>query len=185
MKHGWRRLIRLKNPIRLTLEEEIKKSRRARDRIDKVYSAEVEKLKGEKASADKIDQTYAAWSGEHEIEEYNMDRLLTRKMRRDADKFDAALPDLPVYSKHDSDWEQNEHWYRNPLDQNFSLTRRGRDYLDDAIWKKEDRRHNRQTRWLTLGIGFVGTLTGLVSVTATNWGKLTAMFGRIWAHLSH
>ncbi|HTT19218.1 MAG TPA: hypothetical protein VMG82_09745 [Candidatus Sulfotelmatobacter sp.] len=51
--------------------------------------------------------------------------------------------------------------------------------MDDAICKKEERQHNRRIRWITLGIGLTGALTGLISVVGNNWEK----FGRLWAHL--
>jgi hypothetical protein len=71
------------------------------------------------------------------------------------------------------------------MDGRFNLTQHGRDLVEDIIWKKEERGHNRWSRWVTLAIGLIGALTRLVSVTATNWEKFAAMFGRIWFFLHH
>src|SRR5437870_3742239 len=141
------------------LNKKIGRSRRILANLDKSYAADIERLKKEKGSEDEIGQTEAAWSGERQTEEFELDSLLTRKMLSEAENFDVPLPARPVYSEKDRDWDENEHWYRNPMDGSFSLTQRGRDYLDDAIWKKQERKYNRWARWVTLTIGLTGALT--------------------------
>jgi hypothetical protein len=106
-------------------------------------------------------------------------------LRSRAEELDVPLPEYPVYNKDDPDWDENEHWYRNPMDGSFVLKQRGRDYVDDAIWKKEERQYNRWARYVTLAIGLIGILTGLVSVAATNWEKFGGMFAHIWRYFRH
>jgi hypothetical protein len=167
------------------LDDKIKEQRRAVEKIDRGYAADIAKLKKEKAGSDKIQETHASWAGEYHFEEMVLDGLLTQKLSIRARELDVPLPHYPAYKKDDPDWERNEHWYRSPADGNFVLNEHGRDLVEDLIWKKEERGHNRWSRWVTLAIGLIGALTGLVSVTATNWEKFTAMFGRIWFYMHH
>ena len=111
--------------------------------------------------------------------------LLSQRLTIRAEELDVPLPAHSVYDKENPDWDENEHWYRNPIDGGFVLTQRGRDNVDDAVWKKEERKYNRWARWVTLAIGLTGALTGLVSVTASNWEKFAAMFARIGSHFHH
>ena len=174
------------NPGQMSkLDDDIRKTRHALDKIDKSYAADIAKLRKEKAGADKIAEMEASWSGDRQFDEYMLSALLSQRLTSRAEELDVPLPTRPLYKKDDPDWDENEHWYRNPMDGNFLLTQRGRDYVDDAIWKKEERKYNRWARWVTLAIGLIGTLTGLVSVTASNWEKFAAMFGRIWSHFYH
>jgi hypothetical protein len=46
------------------LDDDIKKTRRALERIDKSYAADIQKLREQKASADDIASAEASWSGE-------------------------------------------------------------------------------------------------------------------------
>ena len=158
------------------LDKKIKACRRALERTDKAYEADMAKLKKEKASGEDIQIAHSEWANEYDIGKSELDGLLTQQFRKRADEFDVPLPPYPIHGK---DEEENEHWYRNQLDGRYTLTQRARDYLDDAIWKKEERRHNRRLRWVTLGIGLTGALTGLVSVVANNWEKL----GKVLQHL--
>lgn len=167
------------------LDDDIKKTRRNLEKIDKGYAADIAKLKKEKADRDKIAEASSSWSGERQFDEYMLSSLLSQKLTMRAEELDVPLPARPVYSKDDPDWDENEHWFRNPIDGGFVLTQRGRDYVDDAIWKKEERTYNRWSRWVTLAIGLIGTLIGLVSVTANSWEKLAAMFSRISSHIHH
>lgn len=160
------------------LDKQIKASRRLLAKINKDWDAAIEKLKKEKASNDDIQIAHSEWSNDYDMEEYGLDSLLTQKLRKRAHQLDVPLPLYPVHGK---DEEDNEFWYRSPMDGRYTLTQRGRDYMDDAIWKKEERQHNRRIRWITLGIGLTGALTGLVSVIANNWEK----FARLWAHFHH
>ena len=167
------------------LDDDVKKSRCALERIDKEYSADIAKLKDKKADADEIGMAEASWSSDRQIAEYELDSLLTRNLLLQAEKYDVPLPPRPIYKKDDTDWDHNDHWYHNPMNGSFCLTQVGRDFVDDAIWKKEERQHHRWSRWVTLTIGLIGTLTGLVSVTASNWEKFAAMFSSIAAHIRH
>lgn len=160
------------------LDNDIKASRRSLEKIDKLFATELEKLKKIKADRDSIEGLYADWSNERDNEEHVLDSLLSRKLSEMAKALDLPLPHRPVYDKDNPDWDHNEHWYRSPVHGGFVLSQRGRDYVDEAIWKKEERKYNRWARWVTLMIGLVGTLIGLVSVTASNWEKLA----RIWKH---
>lgn len=167
------------------LNNKIRKSRRALEKIDREYAADIERLRKENAQAQRIEETHALWANEHDLEEYGLDLLLTQQLRNRAKQLDVPLPEYPFYDKDDPDWDRNEHWYRSPMDGSFALTRRGRDYLDDSIWKKQERKYNRWARWVTLAIGLVGALTGLISVTASNWEKFATMLSRIWLYVSH
>jgi hypothetical protein len=160
------------------LDKQIKASRRVLEKISKDWDVAIAKLKNEKASSEDIQIAHSEWSSEYDMEEYGLDSLLSQKLRKRAQELDVPLPHYPVRGK---DEEDNEFWYRSPMDGRYTLTQRGRDYMDDAIWKKEERQHNRRIRWITLGIGLTGALTGLVSVIANNWEK----FGRLWSHIHH
>jgi hypothetical protein len=165
------------NPRKMSeLDKKIKASRRLLEKINKDWDAAIAKLKKEKAGNDDIQMAHSDWSNEYDMEESNLDALLTQKLKGRAHELDVPLPHYPIHGK---DEEDNEYWYRSPMDGRYTLTQRGRDYMDDAIWKKEERQHNRRIRWITLGIGLTGALTGLVSVTANNWEKL----GKILQHL--
>lgn len=162
------------------LDKRIKAKRRALENLDKGYEATIAKMKKEKASKQDIELTYSEWSAEYDVQEYELDAMLTQKIRARANELDLSVPPYPQYVKDDPDWDQNDNWYRNPMDGSFSLKRKGREYMDEVIWKKEERDHNRRIRWITLGIGLTGALTGLVSVTANNWEK----FARIFQHFN-
>ncbi|MCU1303644.1 MAG: hypothetical protein JWQ87_3928 [Candidatus Sulfotelmatobacter sp.] len=138
------------------LNQKIKKARRDLENVDKLYGAKLEKLEQEKADADTIGLTSAEWSSDRQVAEFELDSLLTKKMMMEAGKFDVPLPHRPVYRKDDPGSDENEHWYSNPIHGRYSLTQRGRDYLDDAIWKKEERKYNRWSRYVTLAIGLIG-----------------------------
>lgn len=163
------------------LEKRIKSSRRELERIDKTFAAELDKLKKANANQDSIQELHAEWGNEHDNEEYLLDSLLSQKLRDKAQQLDVPLPERPAYDNENPDWDQNVHWYRSPINNVFVLTQSGRDYVDTAIWKKEERQHNRRIRWITLGIGLTGALTGLLSVLANNWEK----FARIWPNMRH
>ena len=151
------------------LNKKIKASRHVLEKISKDWDAEIAKLKKEKASNDDIQIAHSDWSNEYGMEESALDALLTQKIGERAHELDVPLPIYPVHGKGENG---NEYWYRNPMDGRYALTQRGRDYMDDAIWKKEERQHNRRIRWVTFGTGLAGTLIGLVSVIANNWEKL-------------
>jgi hypothetical protein len=162
------------------LDDDIKKTRSHLTKIDKSYADDIAKLRKEKAPSEKILEAESAWGGERQLDEYTLSLLLSHKLEIRAEELDVPLPARPVYDKGNPDWDENEHWYRSPMDGTFVLTQRGREYVDEVIWKKEERRHNRWARYVTLGIGLIGAMTGLVSVTAANWDKLASMFGRVW-----
>jgi hypothetical protein len=167
------------------LDSKIEASRRILEKIDQGYAADIKKLKREHAPSDDIQIAYSDWAGDRDLTEWELDGLLTQKLTSRAIELDVPLPHYPAYDKDKADWDRTEHWYRRPTDGRFVLTQHGRDHVGDLIWKKEERGYNRWSRWVTLAIGLIGTLTGLVSVIAANWEKFAAMFGRIWLYLRH
>jgi hypothetical protein len=166
------------------LDDEIEAGRRLVEKIDREYAAEIKKLKEEKAPRDEVEARYSFWGSDHDQAEEKLDGLLTKKLSKRARELDVPLPHYPKYTKDVPDWDRSEHWYRNSNGR-FILTQHGRDLVEDLIWKKEERGYSRWSRWVTLTIGLIGALTGLVSVTATNWEKFAAVFGSIWSHTHH
>ena len=129
------------------LDDDIKKTRSNLAKIDKSYAGDIARLRKEKAPGEKILEAESAWGGERQFDEYMLGSLLSRNLEIRAEKLDVPLPARPVYDKDDPDWDENEHWYRSPMDGTFVLTQRGREYVDEAVWKKEERRHNRWARY--------------------------------------
>jgi hypothetical protein len=111
--------------------------------------------------------------------------LLTRKLIREADELDIPLPPHPPQFKHDDpDSYGNEYWYLNQRNGGFSLRLKGRDHVEEAIWKKRQQRHDSWARWIPLGTGFMGTLIGLISLLTGNWDRLLHVLGNLWAYLT-
>jgi hypothetical protein len=161
------------------LDDDIKETRLALRSLAKAHLADIAKLEEENADSEKIGEAYGRWQAEGQFDEEKLESLVSRKLIRRADKFDVPLPALPKYKNDDPHWDESEHWRRSAINGSFILTQQGRNYVDEAIWKIEERIYNRWSRWATLGIGLIGTITGLVSVTASNWEKFAAMFARI------
>jgi hypothetical protein len=166
------------------LDRDIRKARRWLNKIDEDYAADVAKLKKEKADADAVGMMNAEWSNEHDMAEDELALLLTKKLRREADELDIPLPPHPQLKHDDPDSYANEYWYLNQQSGWFTLKLQGRDVVEEAIWKKRQRRHDSWARWIPLGTGFMGTLIGLISLLTGNWDRLLHVLGSIWTHLT-
>jgi len=167
------------------LDDEIKKTQLSLDSTDKANLAHIAKLRKDKADGEAIEEAYGGWSAERQFDEEKLDNLLAQKLVSRANKLDVPLPATPTYSKDDPHWEESDRWRRSMLNGAFILTQQGRSHLDDAIWKTEERKYNRWSRWVTLGIGLFGTLTALLSVIANNWERFATMFSRISSVIRH
>jgi hypothetical protein len=161
------------------LDNDIRQIRYYLQWIDnKGFPEDIAKLEKEEADSEKIKQASSLWAKKRELQKLELDRLLSQKLTERANKLDVPLPDKPSYNQNKHDWDDNEHWYPSPGYRTLVLTQQGREYVDDAIWRKEQRIYFRSSRWVAPVTGLIGTIIGLVSVIANYGERFAAMFSR-------
>ncbi len=127
--------------------------------IDRVYHPAIDAARGEGR-----ERKLSGYFAERDLVAEELEELRTQQLLRKAHRFDVLIPDMP----YQSDREEDDNWVRGSATGRWLLKGAGRRLIQKQIRDERKSRFEERTRWLALLIsllvGLIGALTGLVSV---------------------
>lgn len=127
---------------------------RKRERIRKLYSKDLEVAK-KKDDREEIESLLSALDYEQSEPEEKIKRLKTQYLISIADKL--SLPTPPIT-------EKEERWEESGFSGRHVLTNKGITELRSLIRQEKRERYELMFRWVSILIGLIGAIIGLVAV---------------------